>query len=71
MATNTVTSPSKYKSCDGNLPIVSTRPSHSLCSQGVPIAAVLSVTDWCVSKLRFVQVNLHANQYWVNSEATK
>ena len=54
-----------------DLPVVSTRPSHSLCSQGVPIAAVMSVTDWCVSKLRFVQVNLHANQYWVNSEATK
>ena len=51
--------------------LVSTRPSHSLCSQGVPIAAVMSVTYWCVSKLRFVQVNLHANQYWVNSEATK
>ena len=54
-----------------DLPVGSTRPSHSLCSQGVPIAAVMSVTDWCVSKLRFVQVNLHANQYWVNSEATK
>ena len=54
-----------------DLPVVSTKPSHSLCSQGVPIAAVMSVTDWCVSKLRFVQVNLHANQYWVNSEATK
>ena len=54
-----------------DLPVISTRPSHSLCSQGVPIAAVMSVTDWCVSKLRFVQVNLHANQYWVNSEATK
>ena len=34
-----------------DLPVVSTRPSHSLCSQGVPIAAVMSVTDWCVSKL--------------------
>ena len=34
-----------------DLPIVSTRPS--LCSQGVPIAAVMSVADWCVSKLRF------------------
>ena len=27
-----------------DLPVVSTRPSHSLCSQGVPIAAVLFVT---------------------------
>ena len=54
-----------------DLPVVSTRPSHSLCSQGVQIAAVMSVTDWWVSKLRSVQVNLHASQYWVNSEATK
>ena len=50
MATNTVTSPSKYVVME-DLPVVSTRPSHSLCSQGVPIAAVMSVTDWCVSKL--------------------
>ena len=62
MATNT-----SHQSTEGStnvvmedLPVVSTRPSHSLCSQGVPIAAVMSVTDWCVSKLRFVQVNLHA-----------
>ena len=34
-----------------DLPVVSIRPSHSLCSQGVPIAAVKSITDWCVSKL--------------------
>ena len=34
-----------------DLPVVSTRPSHSVCRQGVPIAAVMSVTDWCVSKL--------------------
>ena len=31
----------------------------------------MSVTDRCVSKLCFVQVNLHANQYWVNSETKK
>ena len=47
-----------------DLPIVSTRASHILCSQGVPIAAVIYVTDWCVTKLRFAQVNLHANHYW-------
>ena len=71
MTTNTVTTEVSTNVVMEDLPVVSTRPSHSLCSQGVPIAAVMSVTYWCVSKLRFVQVNLHANQYWVNSEARK
>ena len=66
MATNTVTSPSLVSTnvVMEDLPVVSTRPSHSLCGQGVPTARIKIV--FCAGQFACQSIFGQRRSYEIN-----